>query len=280
MQINSLQLNKFENRQTNNKAVNNSFGRSFGKFEHSNTHNVAFRGPNKLYNKAVEGIAKGLGKLVDTKFTEKTVKFLNGESENRVARAIGKAINVKQKWFQHAIAMESIYLTSFYMYNTKKSKAIPEDQKRPMMINQALVTTLCTALGYTIDSKISKVFDRAKHIFTIANVTKIANNMKGTVAQAKAAAKTPGAIDAAIKLPLKHANGIANGISKLKSVLVFGFIYRYFSPVFITPIANRVSEFFESKDTKQKKINTSNRQPKITMPLTVNFASSKTTSVK
>ena len=280
MQINSLQLNRFENRQTNNKVVSTSFGRSLNRFEHSTSHNVAFRGPNKLYEKAVEGLAKGLGKLVDTKFTEKTVKFLNGESENRFARAIGKAINVKQKWFQHAIAMESIYLTSFYMYNTKKSKAIPEDQKCPMMINQALVTTLCTALGYTIDSKISKFFNKVKHVYTASNLLNTVEKMGPQVAAAKQAAKTAGAVDAAIKIPLKHVNGIGNGISKLKSVLVFGFIYRYFAPVFITPIANRVSEFFEKKDSKNKHMTPNTKPSKITMPLTVNFASSKTSSSK
>ena len=268
MQVNNINLNRFE-RNSAIKPVSNKIGR----FERAGAYNVSFGGPNKLYDKAIEGLAKGLGKLADTNFTKNTVKFLSGESENRVAKSIGKFINVKDKWFQHAIALESVYLTSFYMYNTKKSKAIPEDQKRPMMINQALVTTLCTALGYTIDSKISKVFNKAKHIFTVANVPKIAENMKGAVANAKALAKTEGAIDAAIKLPLKHANGIANGISKLKSVLVFGFIYRYFSPVFITPIANRVSELFDKKDAKTS---VQKQSHKATLPLSVKFTSAKT----
>ena len=158
------------------------------------------------------------------------------------------------------------------MYNTKKSTAIPEEQKRPMMVNQALVTTLCTALGYTIDSKISKVFNKAKHIFTIANVTEIADKMKDQVAVAKAAAKTPGDISAAIKMPLKHASGIANGISKLKSVLVFGFIYRYLAPVFITPIANRVSEYLDKRSGKTA---VPQSQPRTKFPMSVNFASSK-----
>lgn len=258
MQINSLNLNKFENMQTakaGNTAVNQTKlmqNYRFGSITKANQ--VAFKGglPSKAYGKLTDGIANVLGKLASSKFSQNVVKFLSGESENKVARWIGKKINVKEKWFQHAIALESIYLTSFYMYNTKKSKAIPEEQKRPMMINQALVTTLCTALGYTIDSKINKVFNKYKEVFVANNVIKIAESMKSQVAKAVKAAKSPEAIENAIKIPLKKASGIANGISKLKSVLVFGFIYRYFSPVFITPIANRVSELWDKKDKTQK----------------------------
>lgn len=256
MKVNSLSLNRFEHKKP---AVNPTFKGQIdnGRFELKNNvsrNTVSFKGGlhSRAYNALTEGLAKGLGKFADTKFVKSSVDFFNGESKNKIARSIGKALNIKEKWFQHAIAAESIYLTSAYMYNTHKSKAIPDDQKRPMMVNQVLVTTLCTALGYTVDNKISKVFNKAKSIFTATNVIKIAEGMKDQVSTAVKNAKSKGAIDAAIKLPLKHANGIANGISKLKSVLVFGFIYRYFSPVFITPIANRVSEMIDKKKGASK----------------------------
>ncbi|MBQ7450089.1 hypothetical protein IJS77_01630 [bacterium] len=270
MQINKLSVNRFEYNKTNN-PINNARNT----FMQRPQNNVAFKGvASRAYNGLTEVLAKGLGKLANTKFTKNTVKFFNGESEGKIARSIGKFINIKEKWFQHAIAAESVYLTSFYMYNTHKSKAIPDEQKRPMMVNQALVTTLCTALGYTIDSKITKMFNKAKHIFTIANVTNIADKMKPSVKAATDAAKNnKGAIDAAIKIPLKHSNAIANGISKLKSVLVFGFIYRYLAPVFITPIANRVSEMFDKTSDKKAE---NNQKKKIAFPMSVNFASTKT----
>lgn len=271
MQINRLSTNNFERTTLNHKQpLIKPQKNTFMKIP---KNQVAFKGvASKIYDNITEYIAKGLGKFVNTNFTKNTVKFLNGESQNKVARSIGKFINIKEKWFQHAIAIESIYLTSFYLRNTKKSKTIPEDQKRPMMINQILVTTLCTALGYTIDSKISKLFNNAKQAFTLANVIKITEKMKPAVETAKKAATTPGAIEAAIKIPLKRANAIANGISKLKSVLVFGFIYRYFSPVFITPIANRISDLFEKKSNNKPKIET---KTKTKFPMSVYFASTK-----
>lgn len=261
MQINSLSSNRFEKVKTSKKI-----------FMQRPQSQVAFKGLYaKAYGGLTEGLAKGLGKLADTSFTKNVVNFFNGNSKNKIAREIGKFINVKEKWFQHAIALESVYLTSFYMYNTKKSKSIPEDQKRPMMINQALVTTLCTALGYTIDSKISKLFNKAKNAFTILNVTKIAEKMKPAIKNAAVKTSDKGVIDALIKMPLKHANEIANGISKFKSVLVFGFIYRYLAPVFITPIANRASEYFEKQTEKPKSKN--NLQLETNFPMSIKFTS-------
>ena len=276
MQINKLSQNRFEKTQTIKPQTFNRHHKNM--FMNRPQNQVAFKGAaSRAYNGLTEILAKGLGRLVTTSFTKNTVKFLSGKSEGKIAGAISRFINVKEKWFQHAIAMESIYLTSFYMYNTHKSKAIPDDQKRPMMINQALVTTLCTALGYTIDSKITKVFNKVKNIFTVANVIKITKKMEPEVKAAIARAKTPGEIEAEITKPLKRSNAIANGIPKLKSVLVFGFIYRYFSPVFITPIANRVSEWFENKEEKRAK---EYKKFRANFNSNVHFASSKSKPVK
>lgn len=247
MQVNRISLNS-ENRNSQNMFA------SVNQKRLNQGQAVSFKGglASKAYGKATDCLATALGKYADTSFVKKTVGFINGKNYNsKVLDKIGKVLNIKQKWFQHAVALESIYLTGCYMYNTKKSKNIPEKHKRPMMVNQALVSTLCTALAYTIDSKITKVFNKAKHIFTVANVTKIAEEMKDKVALAKQSAKTAGDISNAMKLPLKTASGMSNGISKLKSVLVFGFIYRYFSPVFITPIANRISEYIDKKADKK-----------------------------
>lgn len=242
MRINSIQTNNF------NQLKSKQFEQK--------SNNVSFKGglPTKAYEKATDGIAVVLGKFASTKFAKNAVDFINGESKSKILSGVGKALNIKKKWFQHAIAAEAIYLTSFYMYNTKKSKHIPENQKRPMMVNQALVATLCTSLGYIVDSKISKAFKGMQDFFLVTNVIPIAEKSKDQVAKAvKAAGNNTGAVEAALKMPLKKINAISSGISKLKSVLVFGFIYRYFSPVFITPIANRVSEYMDKKNGKNQK---------------------------
>ena len=251
MKINSISSNNFE-RKFNAQPVQSFAAQA----QRPSGNNISFKGglPQRVYNKATDGIAVVLGKVASTKFAKNVVDFINGDSKSKILRGLGKALNFKNKWFQHAIAAESIYLTSFYMYNTKKSKTIPEDQKRPMMVNQALVATLCTSLSYMVDSKISKAFKGMHDFFLITNAASIAEGSKSQVAAAiKAEGNNKDAIELAAKMPLKKVNAICSGISKLKSVLVFGFIFRYFSPVFITPIANRVSEYLDKKNGKNQK---------------------------
>ena len=242
MKINSLQTNNFN--QLNSR-----------RFEQS-SNNVSFKGglPSRAYERATDGLAVLLGKFASTKFAKNVVDFFKGESKSKILRGIGQVLDIKHKWLQHAIAAESIYLTGFYMYNTKKAKHIPEDQKRPMMVNQALVTTLCTSIGYIVDGKMSKLFKSLQNFYLTANAIPFAEKTNGQITQAlKAAGNNQESIKAITSLPMKRVNAIFNGISKLKSVLVFGFIYRYFSPVFITPIANRVSEYLDKKSAKNNK---------------------------
>ena len=53
------------------------------------------------------------------------------------------------------------------------------------------------------------------------------------------------------------ANGsvdvLSKGIGKLKTLIVFGLIYRYLGPVLVTPLANKISaKFFDKKDESNK----------------------------
>ncbi len=50
-----------------------------------------------------------------------------------------------------------------------------------------------------------------------------------------------------------EANKILPGINKLKTIVIFGIIYRYLGPVVITPIANKISAKFFDKKKEEKK---------------------------
>lgn len=50
-----------------------------------------------------------------------------------------------------------------------------------------------------------------------------------------------------------EADKIVPGINKLKTIVIFGIIYRYLSPVVMTPIANKISaKFFDKKNKTEK----------------------------
>ena len=51
-----------------------------------------------------------------------------------------------------------------------------------------------------------------------------------------------------------EADKIIPGINKLKTIVIFGIIYRYLGPVVITPIANKISaKFFDKKKPEKQK---------------------------
>ncbi len=51
----------------------------------------------------------------------------------------------------------------------------------------------------------------------------------------------------------KDVDVLSKGIGKLKTLIVFGLIYRYLGPVLVTPIANKLSaKFFDHKDDDKK----------------------------
>ena len=50
-----------------------------------------------------------------------------------------------------------------------------------------------------------------------------------------------------------EADKILPGINKLKTIVIFGIIYRYLGPVVITPIANKISAKFFDKKKEEKK---------------------------
>lgn len=51
-----------------------------------------------------------------------------------------------------------------------------------------------------------------------------------------------------------EANKLMPGINKIKTLVVFGLIYRYIGPVLVTPLANKLSsKFFDKKNEKAQK---------------------------
>lgn len=79
-------------------------------------------------------------------------------------------------------------------------------------------------------------------------------NNAGDVQKASEAVKNA-ASDAFNSLAARaEADKIIPGINKLKTIVIFGIIYRYLGPVVITPIANKISaKFFDKKKPENQK---------------------------
>lgn len=101
------------------------------------------------YNNYIEALARGMGKLAQTKSVKSFVEFC---TKNKV------------NYSEHFSALCANILNGFYLYNVYKSPKIEKDQKKPLMLNMFISTALSTVAGYalnkTINSKL-KEFDNA-----------------------------------------------------------------------------------------------------------------------
>ena len=117
----------------------------------NNNKNVAFKGAGSA---VTEGIAKGVGKIADTKGFRKFIEWFKE----------------KNQWFPHLIAAESLWLSGFYMQQTAKSKTIEKDQKLPLIINQGVVCGISTVGAYTLNNYLNKKLNNAAELFHISKI--------------------------------------------------------------------------------------------------------------
>lgn len=192
----------------------------------------------------VDLMAKGIGAVAGTGVMRKLVEFLAAKNG-----------------FPHLIAAESLLLSGFYMNETAKSKKIEPDQKQPMIINQGIVAIACTIGAYTIDGRINTAVKKFKNDYKEAFKEMKAAKHAELLQEMKYAFKNAEKVSFADKRKFVEnfiKQGTANkvlapgqlakrldGISFLKSTVIFASIYRFIGPVVLTPVANWISNKFQ-----------------------------------
>ena len=122
-------------------------------------------------------------------------------------------------------ASTGVVISGFYMYNTAKSKKIEPEHKKPLMVNMGLVTAIATAGGLLINKALDKKITDYMDFFGKRNADKLSQD---------------------------SINACKTGIKAASSLLIFTMIYRYISPVIVTPIANKISNHFFGKEHGKK----------------------------
>lgn len=120
------------------KRSNNHFGK-----------NVSF---TSAYNSGIEGLSKGIGRIIDTPYVQRMSNKLQNS-------------NIEQ----HIMSMTDGLITAAFIQQTRKSKRIEEKRKKPLMYNAAISTGLCIAGGYALNRAIKKPFDKFVEKFSQVN---------------------------------------------------------------------------------------------------------------
>ena len=171
------------------------------------------------YDKLTDLIASGIVKLLELKPIRGIVKK-SGKNEHLMGN---KEKDKTGYLYTHLTALTSVILSGFYMKKTLENKNLDEKKRRVLAINQGLVTAFSTVTAYTLDIWLDKRYGEFTKKFESINK------------------KEP---------KLEH---YSSGLRMLKTAVIFGTIYRFIAPVFVTPIANKIGNNIEEKEALKAK---------------------------
>jgi hypothetical protein len=173
------------------------------------------------------------------------------------AKFLAKHIENLKGVVDHMQVMGSVIISGMYMRQTLTNKDFDNDRKRTLAINQGLTFALSTLGSYFIDSSLDKKWERitAKYVEKKTgdkDFSKKLNELNNSIIakaeqeQGVSFKKMPKEMKPKLytvidyieeHMPDDKLEGHIKGMGILKKLIVFGTIYRFVSPVLVTPIA-------------------------------------------
>ena len=159
-----------------------------------------------------------------------------GLIQKALSKAVAGVMNFKpaQKLFEktansdvnivkHLSALNGLIISGMYVVKTLQNDKLDPERKPTLAINQAAVSVVSTVLGYTFDKVANKKVDKVIEKFQAANMGKGAEKLAE----------------------------YAGGIKAAASMMIFGTVYRYISPVLVTPIANKLGNIVADRKAQK-----------------------------
>lgn len=204
-----------------------------GRDNRSQSNSVSFKGKTPDPEKAswlTKFLAKHYGK-----------PLLEAEGMKKISKLLTKCPGDATS---HMVVLGSLIQSSVYVNRTLSNKDLDNDRKKTLAINQGLCFVIPTIAGYTVDSILK---NKVKDIEYRYN-----GLMNQKIAKLKAAGDTVSTKEAE-----KLAEGFGKrckGVGTLARLASFALIYRYLTPVLVTPIANKLGDKFFSKKADGQKV--------------------------
>lgn len=197
---------------------------------------------------------------IETISTEKsgTVNFKGGK-ESKLSLWIGKMYGKyyakpmsDKEWLQkasekmtkfpgsmteHMTVLGSILTSSVYMYKTLTNKDLDSDKRKTLAINQGLCCLIPTIGAYTISNSMGKFKKDVEYAYRGIKEQQVA---LGEITP-KEAEKLKKSLGEKLK-----------GLNALTGLITFTLIYRYVTPVIVTPIANKIGNRLNEKNQIKK----------------------------
>ena len=218
MNINSINMIQPKNSYTNSNTKSRSA--SLPQMN-VNTNDVAFKG----------GLGDYIGKLFGEKYAQ---KMLDADWTRSLAKSMSK---VRGSMTEHMATAGSLITSGVYMGRTLTNKELDSEKKKTLSINQCLCFIIPTYCAYRVNSKLAGINKSLERRYSGLQAQKIA---LGEISAEKAAEI------------LKKKSDRLKGFKTLASLATFTLIYRYITPVIITPIANMIGGKLNNKVAEKK----------------------------
>ena len=274
------------NRLYNQKQNNNSYKPNFKANAASTVSDAAeqiLEKASKSESSLFKPITDAYEKMTDSIADKFTSKFVDSKPLNWLADKLKNSNNL----FQHCLTIGSVITSGLYMQRTLTNKELDKDRKNTLAVNQGLTFAVSTVGAYALDKYVKGWWDNVTARFAghllgdnkfysdyLANKAAVIKENKELLAASKASnikpelKEMPSVIksienNSFYKSLLSNAGDDAKtlmtkvkGMSPLRTMIVFGFVYRYFVPVVVTKPANILCE----KYLAHKKAKTENKQ--------------------
>ena len=170
-------------------------------------------------------------------------KVMNSEKIQNVSEALTK---IPGEMTEHMATLGSVLTSATYMYKTLNNKELDSDKRKTLAVNQGLCCIIPAIGAYTV-SKLLKTFRKnAEFKYCGLKEQQIA---LGQISKEEA------------KVLKETFGDKLKGFNALTSLITFTLIYRYLTPVLITPVANWIGRKLNGEDeNEQQKI--ADNQPK------------------
>lgn len=193
------------------------------------TQAVSFKGGKN--NPLMDWFAKGFGKFYGKPLMESDKLWKISESLTKVPGAMT----------QHMVALGSLITSGTYVQRTLTNKDLDPDRRRTLAVNQALCFFVPTFAAYSVDKLINEAVKKNEYRYTGLKLHDLEMD--------KIAGKLTPQVEADA---YKSLGKKAKGVRVLASLAVFTLIYRYATPVLITPIANKIGDWWNARIAAKK----------------------------
>ncbi len=221
----------------------------------------------KVYNKFV---TKPLGNLFD-KFTTGIAKYYTTKMyTSGLADFLASKTEKLDSVVDHMQVLGSVIISGMYMIQTLRNKDLDEDRRRTLAVNQGLTFALSTLGSYTIDRSLDDWWEKITVKYAskqtgdkdLANKIKVINDeIIAKYNKQFESGKAPKGKGPKLVNTLKYIEdnmpdtmleSKLRGMGVLKKLIIFGTVYRFLSPVLVTPFANMIGDKFASHNADKK----------------------------